>query len=238
MRVGLDFRRSLTRWQRSGYGSRGSRAQRRSNSHTRTVVSPQALALLPLTARATGDKRSAWSCREFNRPAFRMCVSPPGANILTHEQLGNYLGALKNWVDLQNSAHPQDELYFFIAGLHALTVPQNPKQLLADKQNLMATLMAIGLDPNRCTIFHQDEVEGHTELGWMLSCVAPFGKLERMTTWKVRWTETTLPADQGSQSWRRCKEMRVRTRSRRRACNWASLSTRSFRPRILSLIHI
>lgn len=100
-------------------------------------------------------------------------------------QLGNYLGALKLWVDLQNSASKEDELVFFIASLHALTVPQNPVQLNSDRRHLMATLLAIGLDPQRCTLFYQDQVPEHTELMWILACATPFGRLERMTTWKV-----------------------------------------------------
>lgn len=100
--------------------------------------------------------------------------------------LGNYLGALKLWVDLQNSAAKEDELVFFIASLHALTVPQNPVQLNSDRRHLMATLLAIGLDPQRCTLFYQDQVPEHTELMWILACATPFGRLERMTTWKSK----------------------------------------------------
>ncbi|PKI84817.1 tryptophan--tRNA ligase [Malassezia vespertilionis] len=100
--------------------------------------------------------------------------------------LGNYLGALKSWVELQNTAQPQDELYFFIVGLHALTVPQNPKTLFADRQNLMAALLAIGVDPLRCTLFQQDAVPEHAELMWYFACITSFGRLERMTTWKSK----------------------------------------------------
>lgn len=104
----------------------------------------------------------------------------------TLTQIGNYLGALKSWVDLQNRADARDELYFFIVGLHALTVPQDPKQLYAGRRNMMAALLAVGIDPNRCTLFQQDEVPEHTELMWLLSCLTSFGRLERMTTWKSK----------------------------------------------------
>lgn len=104
----------------------------------------------------------------------------------SHPQLGNYLGALKSWVDLQNTTDPRDELYFFVVGLHALTVPQNTRNLYADRRNMMAALIAMGVDPQRCTLFHQDEVPAHAELMWFLSCLTSFGRLERMTSWKSK----------------------------------------------------
>lgn len=96
------------------------------------------------------------------------------------------MGALRSWVDLQNQAEKDDQFFFFIASLHAVTVPQKPAQLYTDRRNLLAALIAIGLDPHRCTVFLQDQVPEHTELGWYFMCIAPFGRLERMTTWKVR----------------------------------------------------
>lgn len=104
----------------------------------------------------------------------------------TLTQIGNYLGALKNWVDLQNTAAPDDELFFFLADLHALTVPQDPARLYQDRRNMMAALVATGIDPHRCTLFHQDQVPEHTQLMWFLSCITSFGRLERMTTWKSK----------------------------------------------------
>ena len=101
-------------------------------------------------------------------------------------QIGNYLGALKSWVDLQNTAAPDDELFFFLADLHALTVPQDPARLYQDRRNMLAALVATGIDPHRCTLFHQDQVPEHTQLMWFLSCITPFGRLERMTTWKSK----------------------------------------------------
>ena len=104
-----------------------------------------------------------------------------------HRQLGNYLGALQNWVRLQEeAATTQDKLVFFIAGLHAITIPQDPKRLWKEKRDMMATLLAVGLDPHRCTMFHQDQVQEHSELAWYFNCITPVGKLNRMTTWKVR----------------------------------------------------
>ncbi|KAK7049240.1 Tryptophan--tRNA ligase, mitochondrial [Paramarasmius palmivorus] len=100
--------------------------------------------------------------------------------------LGNYLGALSNWVTLQEESDPGDELLFTIVGWHALTLPQNPKQLKESRMDMLAVLLAIGIDPNRSIVFHQDHNPAHTELAWILNCITPMGKLRRMTTWKSR----------------------------------------------------
>ncbi|KAF7972249.1 hypothetical protein HWV62_18558 [Athelia sp. TMB] len=100
--------------------------------------------------------------------------------------LGNYLGALSSWTKLQESAASEDELIFSIVGWHALTLPQDPKVLAASRRDMLATLLAIGIDPKRSIVFHQDQNQNHTELAWILSCLAPMGKLRRMTTWKSR----------------------------------------------------
>jgi len=100
--------------------------------------------------------------------------------------LGNFLGALLNWVKLQRDAKPDDRLIFSIVGWHALTLPQDPQALRTARREMMAVLLAIGLDPTRSIIFHQDENPNHTELAWILNCITPMGKLRRMTTWKSR----------------------------------------------------
>ncbi|KAG8737961.1 Tryptophan--tRNA ligase, mitochondrial, partial [Ceratobasidium sp. 428] len=100
--------------------------------------------------------------------------------------LGNYLGALVNWVSLQRNAGPNDRLYFSIVGLHALTLPQDPVKLRRERLDLLATLLAVGIEPRRSVIFCQDQVPQHAELAWMLNCVTPMGKLQRMTTWKSK----------------------------------------------------
>jgi hypothetical protein len=73
-------------------------------------------------------------------------------------QLGNYLGALSNWVRLQQNARPDDTLLYMVVGWHALTLPQNPKELESSRWDMLATLLAVGLDPKRSVIFHQDDV--------------------------------------------------------------------------------
>lgn len=137
-------------------------------------------------AHCAARRVAARSVRGYASTPARPRVIVSGIQPTGVPHLGNYLGALTNWIDLQRSAAPADELYFFTAGYHAVTVPQDPAQLLADRRNLVAMLIAMGLDPHRCAIFHQDQLPEHAELGWILGCQVPFGRLERMTTWKVR----------------------------------------------------
>ncbi|TRM69722.1 hypothetical protein BD626DRAFT_17042 [Schizophyllum amplum] len=100
--------------------------------------------------------------------------------------LGNYLGALSNWVKLQRDALPEDELIYTVVGWHALTLPQKPKELFKSRQDMMAVLLAVGLDPKRSIIFHQDHNPSHTELAWIFNCMTSLGQLRRMTTWKSK----------------------------------------------------
>jgi tryptophanyl-tRNA synthetase len=94
--------------------------------------------------------------------------------------IGNYLGALKNWVNLQN----EYESFFCIVNLHALTLPQNPQILKQKTLDLARIYLASGIDPEVSTIFIQSDVSEHAELAWILSCVARMGELERMTQFK------------------------------------------------------
>jgi tryptophanyl-tRNA synthetase len=94
--------------------------------------------------------------------------------------LGNYIGAIKRWVEHQ---HEFDN-YFCIVDLHAITVPQEPLELRAFTRELAAFYLAAGLDPQTATIFVQSHVPAHAELSWMLNCITPMGWLERMTQFK------------------------------------------------------
>jgi tryptophanyl-tRNA synthetase len=94
--------------------------------------------------------------------------------------LGNYIGALKQWLHLQHTY----QCLFCVVDHHAITVPQDPKELRAHTLDIAATYLAIGLDPKRCTIFVQSDVPEHTELMWILGTIAKFGELERMTQFK------------------------------------------------------
>ncbi|KIO18588.1 hypothetical protein M407DRAFT_157546, partial [Tulasnella calospora MUT 4182] len=100
--------------------------------------------------------------------------------------LGNLLGALSNWVELQNNAAPNDTVIYSTVGYHAITMPQNPKVLREDRLNSLACLLAVGIDPKRSILFLQDQIPEHAELAWILNCITPMGKLQRMTTWKSK----------------------------------------------------
>jgi tryptophanyl-tRNA synthetase len=94
--------------------------------------------------------------------------------------LGNYLGAIRNWVPLQES----HTCYFCIVDLHALTVPQDPEKLRSSTLEVAASYIACGIDPQKSVIFVQSGVSGHSELGWLLGCQTPLGWLNRMTQFK------------------------------------------------------
>ena len=96
--------------------------------------------------------------------------------------LGNYLGAIRNWVALQS----EYECIFCIVDLHALTQPQDPAELRVSTREVTAAYIAAGIDPERCTIFNQSMVPAHTELAWLLGCLTPLGWLNRMTQFKER----------------------------------------------------
>jgi len=97
--------------------------------------------------------------------------------------LGNYLGAIKNLVQLQND-HPDDELFVFIADLHALTIPQDREALRKNIKSLAAIYIACGLDPERANLFIQSEVPAHCQLAFIMECNGMIGELERMTQYK------------------------------------------------------
>ncbi|KAI5249259.1 putative tryptophanyl-tRNA synthetase [Aureobasidium subglaciale] len=99
--------------------------------------------------------------------------------------LGNYLGAMQQWVKLQNEASANTSLIYSVVDLHAITVHQDPNALRTSKREMLAALLAVGLDPQKCTIFYQSDVPAHSELMWILSCSASMGYLSRMTQWKV-----------------------------------------------------
>ena len=99
--------------------------------------------------------------------------------------LGNYLGAIRNYVKLQDDAHAAGgECLIFIADLHALSLPHDPRELHASTLELVATLVACGLDPDKAILFNQAQVPAHPEMQWLLNGTARMGWLGRMTQWK------------------------------------------------------
>ena len=94
--------------------------------------------------------------------------------------LGNYLGALKNWVQLQD----EYDSYYCAVDMHSITVPQNPKALVEKTKLLLAQYLAAGINPDKSTIFIQSHVSAHSELAWILSTITYMGELSRMTQYK------------------------------------------------------
>jgi len=96
--------------------------------------------------------------------------------------LGNYIGAIRRWVDLQH----EYESFFCLVDLHALTLPWDPKRLSDDTVTFGAMLIACGIDPDRSVLFRQSQVGQHTELTWILTCVSRMGELRRMVQFKEK----------------------------------------------------
>ena len=94
--------------------------------------------------------------------------------------LGNYLGALRWWIGLQDD----HDAFYCVVDLHALTVPGDPAELRRSTRVMATLLLAAGLDPKRCSLFRQSEVPAHTQLTWLMECTASFGELRRMTQFK------------------------------------------------------
>jgi len=101
--------------------------------------------------------------------------------------LGNYLGAIRNWVRMQDEvAREGGDCFFFLADLHAITVHNDPRELAANVRQMAAALIAAGIDPDRSTLFNQAGVPAHAELAWLLAGTARIGWLNRMTQFKEK----------------------------------------------------
>ncbi|MEK7099175.1 MAG: tryptophan--tRNA ligase [Patescibacteria group bacterium] len=123
----------------------------------------------------------------MNKKILLSGIQPSGAL-----HIGNYLGAIKQWVDLQSDYR----VFAMIADLHAITVPQEPEALRSKTLEVAALLVACGIDPEKSVIFVQSHVPAHTQLAWVLNTITPLGELERMTQFKDKahikyefWTE-------------------------------------------------
>jgi tryptophanyl-tRNA synthetase len=113
-------------------------------------------------------------------PRILSGVQPTGN---TH--LGNYIGAFRQWVEMQHDF----DAYYFVVDLHAITLPYDPKELADRTLEVAAILLACGLDPEVCTVFVQSHVPEHTELAWLLNHLATVGELRRMTQFKAKAAE-------------------------------------------------
>ncbi|WP_271439965.1 tryptophan--tRNA ligase [Pontixanthobacter luteolus] len=98
--------------------------------------------------------------------------------------LGNYLGAIRNWVKMQDEMEEGSECLFFLADLHAISMPHDPAELRSGTLEMVAALVACGIDPSRSVLFNQAQVPAHTELQWLLNGTARMGWLNRMTQFK------------------------------------------------------
>jgi tryptophanyl-tRNA synthetase len=110
------------------------------------------------------------------RPRVLSGIQPTAGSF----HLGNYLGAVRQWVALQET----HDAFYMVVDLHAITVPQDPAELRANTRLAVAQLLAAGLDPERCTLFVQSHVPEHAQLGWVMNCLTGFGEASRMTQFK------------------------------------------------------
>jgi tryptophanyl-tRNA synthetase len=120
------------------------------------------------------------------KPVVLTCAQPTG-----NLHFGNYIGAIRNWVALQQT----HTCYFGIVNLHAMTLPYTPSALRACTLECVAQYLACGIDPERAHIFVQSQVIGHTELAWILACITPIGQLERMTQFKDKAQKAQLETE-------------------------------------------
>ncbi|MGK5498006.1 tryptophan--tRNA ligase [Streptomyces sp. URMC 125] len=111
-----------------------------------------------------------------DRPRVLSGIQPTAGSF----HLGNYLGAVRQWVDLQET----HDAFYAVVDLHAITIPQDPKELRASTRLAAAQLLAAGLDPERCTLFVQSHIPEHTQLAWVMNCLTGFGEASRMTQFK------------------------------------------------------
>ncbi|WP_327289125.1 tryptophan--tRNA ligase [Streptomyces sp. NBC_01198] len=111
-----------------------------------------------------------------DRPRALSGIQPTAGSF----HLGNYLGAVRQYVALQES----HDAFYMVVDLHAITVPQDPAELRANTRLAAAQLLAAGLDPDRCTLFIQSHVPEHAQLGWVMNCITGFGEASRMTQFK------------------------------------------------------
>ncbi len=111
------------------------------------------------------------------KPALVSGIQPTGKL-----HIGNYLGALANFVELQNSG--KHSCFFFVADLHSLTIPFDPKEKRKEIEGIVRDYLAAGLNPKKSVLFAQSDVPAHTELAWVLNTITPMGELRRMTQFK------------------------------------------------------
>ena len=144
----------------------------------------------PTVQASEPDHSKAAGTAPENQPTSRPRVLSGIQPTADSYHLGNYLGAVRQWVELQD----EHDAFYFIPDLHAITVQQDPKELRERVYRGVAQLLALGIDPERSVLFVQSHVPEHAELAWVLSCLTGFGEASRMTQFKDK------SAKQGSES--------------------------------------
>ena len=147
------------------------------NNNNRTLHTTTAPATPPPTTTTAPTTNSTTPLETERRKRVLSGVQPTGSL-----HLGNYMGAIRNWVDLQE----QFDTYFMVVDLHAITLPHDPKELLHATRSSAALYMACGIEPSKAQIFVQSHVPAHAELAWMLSCITPIGWLRKMIQFKEK----------------------------------------------------
>ncbi|MBB5934786.1 tryptophan--tRNA ligase [Streptomyces zagrosensis] len=117
----------------------------------------------------------------LDRPRALSGIQPTAGSF----HLGNYLGAVRQYVALQET----HDAFYMVVDLHAITIPQDPQELRANTRVAVAQLLAAGLDPDRCTLFVQSHVPEHAQLAWVMNCLTGFGEASRMTQFKDKSTK-------------------------------------------------
>src|SRR6185369_4384145 len=170
------------------------RRQQDSRQHFAAERAPDAGDPRAVRVYPPADSDFGWVYARDYQPGDRFCFLPvtarsqmtkrifSGAQPTGNVHLGNYLGALRNWVALQH----EYESFFCIVNLHAITVPHDPAQLAEKTRDLARIYIAVGIDPQVSTVFVQSDVKEHAELTWVLNCVARVPELERMTQYKEK----------------------------------------------------
>ncbi len=118
----------------------------------------------------------SFDATQHSKPRVLSGIQPTGGSY----HLGNYLGAVRNWVGMQET----HDAFYCVVDLHAITAGHDPKLLRERTRVSVAQLLAVGLDPARCTVFVQSHVPEHAQLGWVMSCITGFGEASRMTQFK------------------------------------------------------
>src|SRR5450759_556637 len=162
-------------------------AQPGRSSHRRRSPRPCQTGAMPVepTSPPT-ESKSADRPASSPKPRVLSGIQPTGIGF----HLGNYLGAVRNWVAMQDDF----DAFYFVPDMHAITVPHDPATLRRRTRESIAELMALGLDPARCTLFVQSHVPEHAELAWVLGCITAYGEASRMTQFKDKAARSELGA--------------------------------------------